>query len=140
MPPMVNSTSGSPLAREIAILEETAPARDVGRNTGMPRAAAVMGVGVDDVIHLLLTARNGTRLGLGKTDAFSMAIASAGTSIVQTTVIIMLGLLILLFSAFVSAAWTGLLSILSLGAATAVTLVVVPRLPFGLKDGSITGR
>ncbi len=103
-------------------------------------AAAVMGVGVDDVIHLLLTARNGTRLGLGKTDAFSMAIASAGTSIVQTTVIIMLGLLILLFSAFVSAAWTGLLSILSLGAATAVTLVVVPRLPFGLKDGSITGR
>jgi predicted RND superfamily exporter protein len=102
-------------------------------------AAAVMGVGVDDVIHLLLTARNGTRMGMKKANAFSMAIATAGSSIVQTTIIIMLGLLILLFSAFVPAAWTGLLSMISLGVATAVTLMVVPRLPFGLKDGNSSG-
>lgn len=96
-------------------------------------AAMVMGVGVDDVIHLLITARNAVRKGLPANKAFELAIATAGLSIIQTTLIICVGLCVLFFSVFRPMVQTGLLSILSLGMATAVTLAVIPVLPFGLR-------
>lgn len=91
-------------------------------------AAVVMGVGVDDVIHLLLTARNARQGGLGVQQSYAYAVVSAGGSILQTTVILVVSISVLLFSAFESVFWTGVLSSLGLIMATAVTLLLIPVL------------
>jgi hypothetical protein len=96
-------------------------------------AAAVMGVGVDDVIHLLLTARNGRHAGLDEERSYFEAISSSGVSILQTTIIITVCLLILLCSVFVPVLHTGILSIAALWMATAVTLGLVPFIAVRMK-------
>jgi hypothetical protein len=91
-------------------------------------AAVVMGVGVDDVIHLLLTAKNARRDGLGLQQSYEYAVVSAGGSILQTTLIIVVSVSVLFLSAFHSVFWTGILSALGLIVATAVTIVLIPVL------------
>ena len=90
--------------------------------------AAVMGVGVDDAIHLLATARSLMAANDGGEDPFARAAALAGSSIVQTTLTIFAGLAALFFSAYASVASAGFLSIIALGIGTLTTVTVVPWL------------
>jgi predicted RND superfamily exporter protein len=90
--------------------------------------AAVMGVGVDDAIHLLSTARSLAASGEAGEDPFARAADLAGSSIVQTTLTIFVGLAALFFSAYASVASAGLLSIIALGIGTLTTVSVVPLL------------
>ena len=94
-------------------------------------AAIVMGVGVDDVLHLLLTVQAALKTGSDRRTSCIMALATSGKSIIQTTVVIIAGLAVLGFSGFTAVAQTGLLASAGLVVATLTTLILVPYLIAG---------
>jgi len=87
--------------------------------------AAVMGVGVDDVL-CLITFYRGRRLRTGTACALEETIMMSGTAIIQTTLIIVLALLALVFSRYRAFIQASLVTGAAFCCCTVATLVVVP--------------
>ena len=90
--------------------------------------AATIGVGVDDAIYFLLFFRQQCRENSSSDNALAVTVRKTGKAIIQTTLIIDLGLLVLLFSTYRAVTESGLLIILSLSFSTLSTLFLVPSL------------
>ena len=88
--------------------------------------ALIMGVSVDDVIFLLLYYRRLRILHTAK-EAVERAIREAGVPIIETTLIIVLGLSVFLASFSAALFHAGIATILGLAGATAITILTVPR-------------
>ena len=87
--------------------------------------AAVMGVGVDDVL-CLITFYRARRAHSATEQALEETMQMSGSAIIQTTLIIVLALLALLFSRYAAFVQTSLLAGFTFLCCTAVTIVVVP--------------
>lgn len=89
--------------------------------------AAIMGVSVDDVIYFILFFKDQL-----KNDSYENAIKNArrgaGIAIVQTTIILVIGLSVFLFSSFSTITQCGLLMALSLVLCMLVTLILIPEI------------
>ncbi len=95
-------------------------------HAGVTAIAAIMGVGVDDVLCLLIYYRNNLRLGSER--AMRETFRIGGSAIIQTTSIIVLALQGLLLSNYTVFVQIALLAGLSFIFCTSVTIFVVPSL------------
>ncbi len=98
---------------------------DVG---GAMVAAVVMGVAVDDTIHLLAEHRRLQHRGFPRHEALSEATRSVGRAIITTSGALALGFLSLTISSWQSVSRFGLISAIAIICALAVTLLVLPAL------------
>ena len=98
---------------------------DVG---GAMVAAVVMGVAVDDTIHLLAERRRLCRYGLPKHRAMSEATRNVGKAVITTSAALALGFLSLMISSWQSVSRFGLISALAILCALAATILVLPAL------------
>jgi len=97
--------------------------------------AIVLGVSVDDVLFLVLFYRQQSKV-LQAQDAMELTRRKAAVATIETTVIIVVGLSVLVFSVYTAIMHSGILASVSLSFATAVTLLVVPWLLTRLKERS----
>lgn len=89
--------------------------------------ALLMGVSVDDVVYYLYSARPRPGVLTGRI-ALEARKRSAGMAIFQTTIVLSIGVVPLVFSFFKTVGESGLLVIFGMWMATAVTLFLVPLL------------
>ena len=108
---------------------------DVGRAM---IAAILLGVGVDDAVHVLHWYRQSRSEGVPARDAIRHAIRHNGRAVVTTSVALALGFLTLMASAWQSIASFGLLAAVAILGALAASLFVLPALIFVAAKG--TGR
>ena len=87
--------------------------------------AVVLGVSVDDVIYFLVFFRKAIRNKQTRR-AVQVTMRYAGLAIVQTTVVIVAGLGVLVFSTILTVAHSGVLAACTLSFCTIVTLLVTP--------------
>jgi uncharacterized protein len=88
-------------------------------------AAAVLGVTVDDVIYILLFYRK-MRESMAAREAVETTLKKAGIAVIQTTLVISAGLVVLLFSYYRVAAQSALITIAALIFGTLVTIFFIP--------------
>jgi predicted RND superfamily exporter protein len=100
---------------------------DVGRAMV---GSVVIGIGVDDAIHLLSRYRLERRTGMGAFAAMSEAIQHSGQAILTNSIALTLGFLTLLASAWQSISSFGFFVALSILGALVSTLFVMPALIF----------
>jgi len=105
---------------------------DVGRAM---IGSVVIGIGVDDAIHLLSQYRLKRRAGRGTRDAMQDAMRHSGRAIVTNSVTLALGFLTLMASAWQSISSFGFFVALSILGALAGTLIVTPALIFRFSRG-----
>jgi hypothetical protein len=91
-------------------------------------ASIAIGLAVDDTIHYLVRYNREFKKDLDKDRALRDTISSVGRPIVFTTLIICIGFSFLLFSHFVPTAVFGLLMVITMLAATAGDLILLPSL------------
>ncbi|MCK4906854.1 MAG: MMPL family transporter [Spirochaetes bacterium] len=96
-------------------------------------AAIAIGIGVDDTIHILKTLRHHLKLGLPIKEALEAAHSQAGLAIVYTSIALIAGFSILLFSEFVPVFYLGLLVSLSMLSTTVSALVLLPAAAYLLR-------
>ncbi len=89
-------------------------------------AATVLGIIVDDTIHMLFSIRNNLRKGIGVEESIADAAKSSGSAIISTSIILAAGFLIMAFSSVASIAYTGILTAAAVLAAVVADLVVLP--------------
>ena len=89
-------------------------------------AAIAIGIGVDDTIHMLKTLRGQLKKGLPIKEALHTAHSRAGLAIVYTSVALILGFTVLLFSEFVPVFYLGLLVALAMLSTTLSALILLP--------------
>lgn len=87
--------------------------------------AAVLGVSVDDVIYFLVFLKQQLK-SAPPLEALALTLQKAGVGIFHTTIIIVVGVGVLLFSTMLSVVYSGLLTGVTLSFCTLVTLIVVP--------------
>ena len=91
--------------------------------------AMTVGIVVDDTVHFLSKYRRARReYGQGHEDAVRYAFDTAGEAMVTTTVVLVAGFLILLFSPFVPTAQVGVLTAMIIGFALIADLTLLPAL------------
>jgi predicted RND superfamily exporter protein len=100
---------------------------DVGRAM---IGSVVIGIGVDDAIHLLSQHRLRRRAGMPAREAMASAMRHSGRAIVTNSLALSLGFLTLMSSAWQSISSFGFFAALSILGALASTLFVVPALVF----------
>ena len=99
-------------------------------------ASIAMGIAVDDTIHYIYRFRlNYIKLGR-YTEAVIQTHQTVGAVIVYTSVVIIVGFLVMVFSTFMPSVYFGLLTSLAMGMALILTLTLLPQLllafrPFG---------
>ncbi len=91
-------------------------------------AAVVLGVAIDDTIHLLVQYRRRRGLGLDPGSAMHGAVLHVGRAVVTTSLAVSLGFFVLTLSSWASVASFGFLSGLAILAALAANLIVLPAL------------
>ncbi|UCF98248.1 MAG: RND family transporter [Spirochaetaceae bacterium] len=98
-------------------------------------SAVAIGVGVDDAIHFLIYYRRHLReLGGDRPEAMKQTLAVTGRPILLTTVSIVGGLLALCLSSFSPILYFGILVVITLSAACASTLVLLPAVLLALPE------
>jgi predicted RND superfamily exporter protein len=100
-------------------------------------ATVVVGIAVDDAIHMLAAYRRERRRGHEPPEACVAAVRHAGRALTTTSVALTLGFFTLLLSPWKSIASFGLICGIAIGSAWAATLVVLPAL---LARGATGGR
>ena len=93
-------------------------------------AAIAIGIGVDDTIHMLKTLRQQLKLGLPIKEALQAAHSQAGLAIVYTSVALILGFTVLLFSEFVPVFYLGLMVALAMLSTTLSALILLPAVAY----------
>lgn len=111
---------------------------------GMKMSTAIIftiafGIAVDDTIHMMSTLQAELQKGRSTKTAIRRTFATTGKAIVVTSVILICGFGILLFSSFQSSFLTGLLISLTLLLALFSDLMLLPALLVGLKKGGVPG-
>lgn len=91
-------------------------------------ATVVVGIAVDDAIHLLTHYRRRRREGLTVDDACRAAVRHTGRALTTTSVAMTLGFFTLMLSSWKSIANFGLISGMAIGSALLATLIVLPAL------------
>jgi uncharacterized protein len=89
-------------------------------------AALVLGLVVDDTLHLLFRLKEEEKQ--GREGAMARAVGSVGTSMASTSVVLALGFCVLGFAEVTSVSYFGLLLALAMGAALLSDLLVTPAL------------
>ena len=93
-------------------------------------AAVVIGIGVDDAIHVLAYYKKRREAGDNSHEAMRAALRHSGRAVVTTSVALALGFLTLMMSAWQTVATFGLFVALSILGALAATLFLLPALVF----------
>jgi len=88
--------------------------------------AILIGIGVDDTIHLSLRYADARRLGLDTWDAIDGALRSAGEPVLVSSGVLALGFSVLLFSQWGGLVGFGLLASLGVGLLLAGNLLLLP--------------
>jgi len=91
-------------------------------------AAVVLGIAVDDTVHLLVQIRRRRAAGVDAERAVADAVAHVGRAVVTTSVALALGFFVLTLSTWESVASFGALSGLAILGAMVADLVVLPAL------------
>ncbi len=91
-------------------------------------AAVVIGIAIDDTVHLLIQYRRRRRRGLGRSQAIGEAVPHVGRALVTTSIALALGFFSLLVSPWQSVASFGLVAGLAILVALVADLVVLPAL------------
>ena len=89
-------------------------------------SSIVMGIGIDDSIHFLLTYKNSLKAGLNCKDAIIRTYSVASRPIFFTTVSMVLGFLVFLLSTFRPIYYFGLLIAISMVTCTFASLFILP--------------
>ncbi|MBN2041811.1 MAG: MMPL family transporter [Spirochaetes bacterium] len=89
-------------------------------------SAVAIGIGVDDTIHMLKTIRFNLLKGLSVRDAITASHREAGTAIIYTSVALILGFSVLLFSDFKVVYYLGWLVVSTMAATTLGALLLLP--------------
>ena len=114
----------------------------LGYSTGITSGvsiALIVGVSVDDVLFLLLHYRR-LRRSHNPVLAIQNAVGDAGAAIVETTLVINLGLAVFLGSFSAAFFYTGIATILALSSATALTLLFIPTALLYLQRKRVINR
>ncbi len=102
--------------------------------------AMTVGIVVDDTVHFLSKYRRARReYGQDPEDAVRYAFDTAGRALITTTVVLVAGFLIFVFSPFVPTAQVGVLTAMIIGFALIADLTLLPALLMGV-DRSSGGR
>ena len=100
--------------------------------------AMTIGIVVDDTVHFLSKYRRARREhGHGTEDAVRFALQKAGPALVTTTIVLVAGFLILVFSPFIPTAQVGLLTAMIIAFALVADLVFLPPLLMALDRRSV---
>ncbi len=103
--------------------------------------AMTVGIVVDDTVHFLAKYRRARReYGHGPEEAVHYAFDTAGRVLFTTTVVLVAGFLILVFSPFVPTAQVGVLTAMIIGFALIADLTLLPALLTALDRRSPTGQ
>ncbi|MAU94077.1 MAG: hypothetical protein CMJ93_07705 [Planctomycetes bacterium] len=99
-------------------------------------ASIAMGIAVDDTIHYIYRFRLNYQESGRYSDALTSTHRTVGSVIVYTSVVIIVGFSVMVFSTFMPSVYFGLLTSLAMGMALMLTLTLLPRLlmlarPFG---------
>ena len=95
--------------------------------------AMTIGIVVDDTVHFLSKYRRARReRGHGTDDAVRFAFQKAGPALVTTTIVLVAGFLILVFSPFIPTAQVGLLTAMIIAFALVADLLLLPPLLMAL--------
>jgi predicted RND superfamily exporter protein len=97
-------------------------------------AAVVLGIAVDDTVHLLVQIRRHRAAGEGADRAVEAAVAHVGRAVVTTSIALALGFFVLTLSSWESVASFGVLSGLAILGAMVSDLVVLPALVSAVVD------
>jgi hypothetical protein len=98
-------------------------------------AAVVLGIAVDDTVHLLLQIRRRRAAGMPAERAVEAAVGHVGRAVVTTSLALALGFFVLTLSSWESVANFGLLSGLAILGAMLADLVVLPALVTAIARG-----
>jgi predicted RND superfamily exporter protein len=90
--------------------------------------AVVLGIAIDDTVHILIQYRRRRDVGLGAGDAIRAAILHVGRAVVTTSLALALGFFVLTLSSWESVASFGFLSGVAILGAMAADLFVLPAL------------
>jgi hypothetical protein len=91
-------------------------------------AAAVLGIVVDDTLHMLYGLKRQLREGASLADAFAQVSRTSGVAIVSTTVVFALGFGVIGLASVKSVAYVGLLTAIAVSSALIVDLILLPAL------------
>ena len=91
-------------------------------------AAVVLGIAIDDTVHLLVQYRRRRHAGLGPVDSIDEAVIHVGRAVVTTSVALAAGFFVLTLSSWASVASFGFLSGLAILGAMVADLFVLPAL------------
>ena len=95
-------------------------------------AAVTFGIAVDDTIHVMLHFIQGRKKGLSTAEALHMAISESGRAVVFTSIILVCGFSMLLFSAYIPNIYYGFFGGIIILMALAGDLLLLPAVIFGL--------
>ncbi len=102
--------------------------------------AVILGIAVDDTVHLLVQYRRRRRSGQGPEAAMCGAVIHVGRAVVTTSFVLALGFFVLTLSSWQSVASFGLLSGIAILGALVADIVVLPALVFFLAHSGQTDR
>ena len=103
-------------------------------------AAVVIGIGVDDSIHLLSQYALHRKKGGAAHEAMRGALQQTGRAIVTTSIALSLGFLTLMMSAWQTVASFGFFVAIAIMGGLVATLLVLPALVFTLSEGQLRGQ
>ncbi|MCZ6782102.1 MAG: MMPL family transporter [Proteobacteria bacterium] len=103
-------------------------------------AAVVLGIAVDDTVHLLSQYRRRIDAGVPPTAAIHESVVHVGRAVVTTSFALAAGFFVLTLSSWASVASFGFLSGISILAALVADLVVLPALLLAVSRGHIRAR
>ena len=89
-------------------------------------SSMAIGIGIDDTLHFMLTYRKLKAEGLPNYDAIRKTLATSGRAIIYTSIALVMGFLVFLFSNFQPVVHFGALNALTILIATVATLGVLP--------------
>ncbi len=96
-------------------------------------AAVTIGIGIDDTVHMLKTIRFYLSQGLDLNTAILESYKEAGKAIVYTSVALVCGFVVLMFSQFKALFYLGLLVAMNMVTTTVAALIVLPAAVWILK-------
>jgi predicted RND superfamily exporter protein len=90
--------------------------------------AIALGIAIDDTVHFLVGLREATNRGANPANAVRQAMTKAGSGIVYTTVVLVLGFLSMLFNELLAIRDMGLVAAVTIVVALAADLLFAPAL------------
>jgi predicted RND superfamily exporter protein len=91
-------------------------------------AAAVIGIIVDDTIHILYNLKCNLQTGSSFSDSIQEVAKQTGLAVLSTSIILASGFIVIAFSGIKSIAYTGLLTAIAVGAALIADLILLPAI------------